>query len=411
MVHSLTFISMFFQLLYIHLFRPFLKYNQNTTPLPANVSPRKICTQAAAMISKLFRLYKRSHGLRQICNIAVYIAHSACTIHLLNIPDKIARRDIVHGVKHLEEIAEGWLCARRALGILSVLAKKWNVVLPEEAAAVLDRSEQKFGPFRDVATPKSTNASLPGPTQQFSNLTSSPPAVYSVPISTTSPNFFTNINSMPVTTTNPNAAYFATSSARPSRRLSDNHSLPPHTAADFALPRAQRQQFVSQSAGNTPPASAVAQSRNSLDSNNTTGASPSEFWNGADQITKDGQDWWIRDQSQLASNWNSGFENWNLADADMSWLNTNNGNGSGTGGAVMSSGNANGMQPSANGSGRPAPAPAPLRTNTNGNANGNGTFSNDTTGNNSPVLYGAGLASLTGGLNALSTYNEEEWYQ
>jgi hypothetical protein len=111
---------MFFQLLYIHLFRPFLKYNPNNSPLPAHVSPRKLCTQAAAMISKLLRLYKRSHGLRQICNICVYIAHSACTIHLLNLPEKNAKRDIIHGVKHLEEIAEGWLCARRTLGILSV---------------------------------------------------------------------------------------------------------------------------------------------------------------------------------------------------------------------------------------------------------------------------------------------------
>jgi hypothetical protein len=132
---------MFFQLLYIHLFRPFLKYNPNNSPLPAHVSPRKLCTQAAAMISKLLRLYKRSHGLRQICNICVYIAHSACTIHLLNLPEKNAKRDIIHGVKHLEEIAEGWICARRTLGILSVLAKRWKVELPEEADAVLQRTE------------------------------------------------------------------------------------------------------------------------------------------------------------------------------------------------------------------------------------------------------------------------------
>jgi hypothetical protein len=49
---QLLLMHMFFQLLYIHLFRPFLKYNQATSPLPAHVSPRKLCTQAAAMISK-----------------------------------------------------------------------------------------------------------------------------------------------------------------------------------------------------------------------------------------------------------------------------------------------------------------------------------------------------------------------
>ena len=118
---------MFFHLQYIHLFRPFLKYSPNSSPLPPHVSPRRICTANAGAISKLMRLYKKLYNLRQICNIAVYMLHSACTIHLLNLPEKTAKRDIIHGVKHLEEIAEDWLCGRRALSILSVLVRKWNV--------------------------------------------------------------------------------------------------------------------------------------------------------------------------------------------------------------------------------------------------------------------------------------------
>ena len=78
----------------------------------------------------------------------MYIAHSACTIHLLNLPDKNARRDIIHGVKHLEEIAEGWLGARRTLSILAVLARKWSIELPEEAEVVLARTEAKYGTYR-----------------------------------------------------------------------------------------------------------------------------------------------------------------------------------------------------------------------------------------------------------------------
>src|ERR1700712_809957 len=146
---------MFFHLLYIHLFRPFLKYNPTASPLPSHVSPRKICIHAASSISKLMRLYKRTYGLRQICNIAVYIVHSACTIHLLNLPEKTARRDIVHGVKNLEEIAEDWLCARRTLSILSVLARKWKVDLPEEASTALTRTDSKYGTFStsDVPSP------------------------------------------------------------------------------------------------------------------------------------------------------------------------------------------------------------------------------------------------------------------
>ncbi|KAI0974522.1 fungal-specific transcription factor domain-containing protein [Xylaria arbuscula] len=148
---------MFFHLQYIHLFRPFLRYAPKTSPLPPHVSPRRICTANAGAISKLMRLYKKMYNLRQICNIAVYMLHSACTIHLLNLPEKTARRDIIHGVKHLEEIAEDWLCGRRALSIISVLSRKWNVELPDEAAEVLRKTDERWGTFNtsDVPSPRS----------------------------------------------------------------------------------------------------------------------------------------------------------------------------------------------------------------------------------------------------------------
>lgn len=153
---------MFYHLQYIHLFRPFLKYTPSSSPLPAHVSPRRICTANAGAISKLMRLYKKAYNLRQICNIAVYMIHSACTIHMLNLPEKTAKRDIIHGVKHLEEIAEDWLCARRTLCIISVLARKWKVELPEEAAAVLQRTDEKYGSFStsDVPSPNRSATSM-----------------------------------------------------------------------------------------------------------------------------------------------------------------------------------------------------------------------------------------------------------
>ncbi|KAH8681312.1 fungal-specific transcription factor domain-containing protein [Xylariales sp. PMI_506] len=155
---------MFFHLQYIHLFRPFLRYAPSASPLPPHISPRRICTANAGAISKLMRLYKKLYNLRQICNIAVYMLHSACTIHLLNLPEKTARRDIIHGVKHLEEIAEDWLCGRRTLSIVSVLARKWNVELPEEAAHVLQRTDERWGSFNtsDVPSPR-TNITSPSP--------------------------------------------------------------------------------------------------------------------------------------------------------------------------------------------------------------------------------------------------------
>lgn len=160
---------MFYHLQYIHLFRPFLRYNPSASPLPPHVSPRRICTANAGFISKLMRLYKKLYNLRQICNIAVYMLHSACTIHLLNLPEKTARRDVIHGVKHLEEIAEDWLCARRTLSILSVLARKWNCELPEEAAAVLRRTDEKYGYLVTTDVPSPSRSVPP-------QLTPSPPA-------------------------------------------------------------------------------------------------------------------------------------------------------------------------------------------------------------------------------------------
>lgn len=144
---------MFFHLQYIHLFRPFLRYAPANSPLPSHVSPRRICTANAGAISKLMRLYKKIYNLRQICNIAVYMVHSACTIHLLNLPEKTARRDVIHGVKQLEEIAEDWPCARRTLSILSVLSRKWGVEMPEEASIVLRRTDEMYGGFSTADVP------------------------------------------------------------------------------------------------------------------------------------------------------------------------------------------------------------------------------------------------------------------
>ncbi|PYH44556.1 putative C6 transcription factor (NirA) [Aspergillus saccharolyticus JOP 1030-1] len=136
---------MLYQLLLIHLYRPFLKYTKSTSPLPQHVSPRKLCTQAASAISKLLRMYKRAYGFKQICNVAVYMAHTALTVHLLNLPEKNAQRDVVHGLRHLEEMGESWLCARRTLRILEISANKWHVELPPEAVTTFEQTHVRWG--------------------------------------------------------------------------------------------------------------------------------------------------------------------------------------------------------------------------------------------------------------------------
>lgn len=320
---------MFFQLLYIHLFRPFLKYNPDNSPLPPNVSPRKHCTQAAAMISKLLRLYKRSHGLRQVCNICVYIAHSACTIHLLNLPEKSAKRDIIHGIKHLEEIAEGWLCARRTLGILSVLAKRWKVELPEEAAAVLARTDEKFGPWNEVSTPKAVraepvllqDAQPTSPTQKFS------PSLHPYSMSIADVATPSLSSRTPGPTSSAAAAFVslpqnsASASYAYSSYTRDPSSIPP---TDLTHTRLQRHpsdpanHHTPNHSAHTPATPASTQARQSLDGMSSAGASPSQLFGGVDQLIREGQDWIFRDQTQLAS----GFDNWSNQNFDdiASWF-------------------------------------------------------------------------------------------
>ena len=291
--------SMFFQLLFIHLFRPFLRYSQTTSPLPAHVSPRNLCTHAAAMISKLLRLYKRTYGLRQICNIAVYIAHSACTIHLLNLPDKNARRDIIHGLKQLEEIAEGWLCARRTLCILSILARRWKIDLPEEAAAVMARTDAKFASFcpRNQHTPKS-EVSSPQTLQFLPTSNSEHLKAGLVVPKSSSLSDSDSANSMPGAGIQLMNGPSTTNS-------------PPRAAAD--INRAARQQL---------PVVLQAQEEIWNQEQPLTApivhahTSPSALFNGIEPIAEEGQDWWLRDQSALAV----GFDNWNSIEAEPALL-------------------------------------------------------------------------------------------
>lgn len=392
---------MFFQLLYIHLFRPFLKYNPNNSPLPSHVSPRKLCTTAAQMISKLLRLYKRSHGLRQICNVAVYIAHSACTIHLLNLPEKNAKRDIIHGVKHLEEIAESWLCARRTLGILSVLAKRWKVELPEDAVSVLARTDAKFGHYDETTSPKSM-VFKPDPSEEGASPAIVTPNLptYSMPLLETANTAYLTSASAGIVPNIPFSSLDATArgpqqTADPQPFLSNNPS--PLQSTHAHPPR-----------GSTPAsASGPMGSQNTNLATNATksdGNSPSQFYGGVEQLIP-GQDWWLRDQSQLAT----GFDNWNIAVDDYSWLNTQPQPSIGSPASV------------GRGTGFAGPgSPADAATGPVGSA-GQETSAQSSRPMTSPKTAGSmgnvtnmGHATTMAGFNgyggALHSYNEQDWY-
>jgi len=280
---------MFFQLLFIHLFRPFLKYKQSTSPLPAHVSPRKFCTQAASTISKLLRLYKRTYGLRQIVNIAVYILHSACTIHLLNLPEKNAERDIVHGLKHLEEISESWLCARKTLAILQASSRRWNIQLPKDAGKVFHRTEAKFG------GPLSSKTSS---TQHTHHHNSKPS------LATTKNADLTFAN--PITPTYPAAPYILSTApvTEPQRAAIPAPPLPaPTTTTANTFPsKPQRQTYVP-----LPPHQQDLWNADRLSRNQPLAAqtSPGVLFGGVESLVQDSQEWWFKDERQLYANWNA----------------------------------------------------------------------------------------------------------
>ncbi|KAI1335582.1 fungal-specific transcription factor domain-containing protein [Xylariaceae sp. FL0016] len=306
---------MFYHLQYIHLFRPFLKYAPNSSPLPAHVSPRRICTANAGAISKLMRLYKRLYNLRQICNIAVYMLHSACTIHILNLPEKTAKRDIIHGVKALEEIAEDWICGRRTLSIISVLARKWNVELPEEASQVLHRTDVRWGTFHtsEVPTPRSHFHTSPSPPTVG---TSPPPAhnesgkisksnIASVPASSpTSTAIIPSADAVPNTINN--------LAASPTNFQFNAHLPEPMTNSNIAGNYANWQQSsVTEAIPNLAPPYPSLRTSNGQSSqvsqNTTRNVTPSSTYG------IDGQDWYIRD----GVNWQSGFDAWNIGNGQV----------------------------------------------------------------------------------------------
>lgn len=298
---------MFFQLLYIHLFRPFLKYKPSNTPLPAHVSPRKFLIHAAAAISKLLRLYRRTYGLRQICNIAVYIVHMACTVHVLNLPDKLAARDLVYGLGHLEEIAESWLCARRTLGILQQVSRRWDVDLPEAAKKMFEKFEGRFGLFKHqdlTSSPKSE-----------SHTTSLPEGVLSKPPSDLSQVPRAQIYAVTNGDYLPNSVVVPKTPSSVAPSPNSSLSLPPQQAREFSRLSRQHEFVVSQpqqpSQNQDDSSSSGQQQQNTSARPRRQVGSPSVLFGGVDSLMQD-QEWWLRDSHQMFANWN-GFEHLDLA--------------------------------------------------------------------------------------------------
>lgn len=268
------------------------------------------------------RLYKKLYNVRQICNIAVYMLHSACTIHLLNLPEKTARRDIIHGVKHLEEIAEDWLCARRTLSILSVLARKWNCELPDEASGVLKRTDEKYGHLGTAEVP-SPNAPL-----QF---TPSPPAFPHSPIQTDNGERKPLVNQLATrmgqeASATLSATLLSTVGPIPPESL-QNLDMPSLMAAETNngnLPFTQNSPWAVTDMGQ-PPMPCYYPAYTSLGQPSASGPTATSSSTGTRHhtpntpYTLDGKDWFLKDSVNLQQN----FESWGLGASPGASTNTN----------------------------------------------------------------------------------------
>ncbi|KAF5865706.1 hypothetical protein ETB97_002680 [Aspergillus alliaceus] len=315
---------MFYQLLFIHLYRPFLKYTKSNSPLPHHISPRKLCTQAASAISKLLRIYKRNYGFKQICNVAVYMAHTACTVHLLNLPERNAQRDVVHCLRHLEEMGESWLCARRTLRILDISASKWQVELPSEAVIVLEQTHAKWGSWGswDQATSPSTSEQSP------SSVTAQPPTT--IPSSFPSPGQYIPARELgdpsiqsPSDTLGSIGAQYPAGVPLPASisaiRAAQRYSSAQLPRTDAQLPEPTYLRPVSHAYGsiqNVPLAQhdswydlKEAQGRSlgtSQDISSTSSTSPMAGFGTPENLVEESQDWWFRDPSAF----NPGYDGW-----------------------------------------------------------------------------------------------------
>lgn len=220
----------------------------------------------------------------------------------------MAKKDIVHGLKSLEEIAESWPCAHRTLRILDILARKWNVDLPNEARIILKRTHAKFGSWgswdqvepsshtenasipRSPQDPPVTSADYPIPDPMSGPAEPANSQVTSVMSSSTSfPQY--QSNTPPILA--PHQLDFM-QSTQPTTSAASQHTVQTihgHTGVDL------------EPNGWMKPAGVVPTCGDS----NTAVSTQSPFLLDAPGNTADqNQEWWLKDQNSLAF----GLENW-----------------------------------------------------------------------------------------------------
>ncbi|KAF3895922.1 hypothetical protein GTR04_1712 [Trichophyton interdigitale] len=231
-----------------------------------------------------------------------------CTVQALAL-----MRDIAHGLKHLEEIAESWLCARRTLRILDLLSKRWKVELPEEALSVIERSRARFGStssWEQMQSPSSSGASpklhdrVQAPEQPTHPPTHEPAKSSTASaVMNTQATPHTSTYSAPVQISQEDVTQHQSSSTE---QLPAEHEMPSKSNGSSGK---QKLSTVPQPRMNTTP---------SLGNDIPMGLPQSPTFIDSDKLLQASQNWWLKDQNALAL----GMDNWS-----SSWGTPNEGTG------------------------------------------------------------------------------------
>lgn len=217
-------------------------------------------------------------------------------------------------------------------------AERWKVDIPEEAAASFARTRARWGMSEPPVSPVSNSNLVDLTTQMSSHAVPDLLARNVQKIAPAPQAQYTRGSIHQLSNGLAGGMMPSPSSTVDTRRSSGGMSLPPQSAADLSrlsgrskpsihLTKAQQDAWNAHVAArlNTAPPKAVS------DANAAT------LFGGVDSLVEESQDWWLRDQFQLAV----GFENW--MDPNMDW----SGLGFDTN-TTMPSSNGNGVQASYN---------------------------------------------------------------
>ncbi|KAF2809283.1 uncharacterized protein BDZ99DRAFT_443474 [Mytilinidion resinicola] len=141
--HVLT-LHMYYHTCIVHLFRPLMKVDI----LHSDIRPREVCIDSANTVSDIMRLYRRHYSLRSCNLLLTHILLSITTVHLINSSNPVSRRNLIDGLRAMEDMSTCHYFTARTFKIIYNLCQKWNLPFPDEL---------KSSPLVPVAEPPLTS--------------------------------------------------------------------------------------------------------------------------------------------------------------------------------------------------------------------------------------------------------------